>query len=130
MTNLDPWTEHEVDYLTKNWVECGLKVMEVLDRSEIAIRSKARELGLRRATTAQPWSKADVELLTVVWQKYGPDCVKLFPARTSYGVQSKAHAMGLLMTGAKRVKQKSLSDGYGSLPEGRVSSVWELGESL
>lgn len=103
--NQVPWTESDKELLTA-LVRSGTKISTFLQnpefrsRSESSIRSMIKQLGLSKQSTAVPWSKEEVSLLTKLHEQgLGIAVVKAehrssFPNRTTKALELQWFKLG------------------------------------
>ena len=91
------WSPQDEKYLIENYPKYGAKeCAKFLGRTESAVMSKARELGL---IVPNGWTPKEVEYLIENYPKYGAEeCIK-FLGRTKAAVRNKARELGLTTSG-------------------------------
>lgn len=73
----------------------------------LAIKQRARLLGIKSNNYSQAWTKAELNILYKNYEKYGyKKCLTLLPQRTKAAIQARAKYLGLKAPGPSKLNSK------------------------
>lgn len=90
------WTPREDETIRKCYRErlSCTAIAERLGRSVLAIRSRAKRLGVTRPVS-RPWSKSDTNAIAAMWESNSPTAIGIEMHRSIDAVVGKANRLGL-----------------------------------
>jgi arsenate reductase-like glutaredoxin family protein len=101
------WTEKEINILKTHY--CDKKIHELMelltDRSEYSIRTKARDLKLKKEPNNYFWSEEEIEILKDNYQKSNKELTNFLPGRTTNSIQKKKE--NLELKNSKFIRQRN-----------------------
>lgn len=142
LSRMNPWTEEEVALLRQLWPDRTLSELAgILERSQRAVKSKARKLGLRRRPivdadsgdndeaiasrerrskrpASRPWSEEEVKHLKHVYRTSSPkEIARDLNNRSAASIRGKAWELGLTQSLAWTAEEDSfIRENYLCLP--------------